>query len=100
MDERLARVDAVVRGRVQGVGYRFYVLSEARRLRLTGWVRNEWDGSVRCVVEGAPGSLDALVRSLHDGPAGAWVDDVAVLRGPATGEFARFEIRSRGHPGD
>ena len=46
------RLDATVRGRVQGVGFRYMVLEEAHRLGLAGWVANEPDGSVRCVAEG------------------------------------------------
>ena len=89
-----------MRGRVQGVGFRYFVLSQARRLRLGGWVRNETDGKVRCVAEGPREDLELLLETLYEGPAGALVDGIAVLWGPAAGSPSPFEIRSRAHPGD
>jgi len=98
--DEVARVDATVHGRVQGVGYRFFVLRLADRLDLSGWVANEPDGSVRCVAEGPRPVLERLVEALREGPPGAWVDDVAITWTPATGSFASFGVRPRGHPGD
>ncbi len=63
----VSRVDATVVGRVQGVGFRWFVLDAARRHGLRGWVANEPDGSVRCVAEGPREDLEALRRS---SPAG------------------------------
>ena len=94
------RLEASVRGRVQGVGYRFFVIREASRLGLTGWVANEHDGSVRLVAESEQGDLDRLEAKLHDGPYGAIVDEVRGVRMPATGGFAAFTVRSAGHAGD
>ena len=90
----------VVQGRVQGVGYRYFVLRIAGRQGLTGWVANQPDGSVRCVVEGPPDELDRIETWLRDGPPGAVVDAVQAVRMPATGRFDRFEVRSAGHSGD
>lgn len=94
------RLEAVVAGRVQGVGFRYWTAERATLLGLVGWVRNEDDGSVRLVAEGPDEALDRLERELHDGPAAARVDAVAATRLPATGEFVRFAIRSGGHAGD
>ena len=96
-DERL---DATVHGRVQGVGFRYHIVRRAMDLDLTGWVANDADGSVRCVAEGPRPVLEALVRILEDGPAGAIVDRVTTAWGPATGEFRAFEVRSAAHRGD
>jgi acylphosphatase len=96
----IARLEATVHGRVQGVGFRYYVLRTAARLGLTGWVSNEMDGSVRCVVEGPLEDLDRLAELLRRGPTGAVVDGVQIVRMPATGAFERFEVRSGGHRGD
>jgi acylphosphatase len=95
-----ARLDATVVGRVQGVGYRWFVLDAAVRLDLKGWVANEADGSVRCVAEGPRAALDALLRELAAGPLGARVERVVPRWGPAGGTLRRFEIRSGAHPGD
>lgn len=94
------RLEATIRGRVQGVGFRYFVVRRALELGLSGWVANGADGSVRCVAEGTPASLDALEAHLRDGPTGALVDAVDVVRMPGTGRFARFEIRSGAHSGD
>ena len=94
------RLDVTVRGRVQGVGYRYFVLRIAGRRGLTGWVANQLDGSVRCVVEGPADELDGIEAELRDGPPGAIVDAVQAVRMPATGRFDRFEVRSAGHTGD
>jgi len=96
----LRRVDAVIRGRVQGVGYRIFVLRAAMDLGLTGWVSNLPDGAVRCVAEGDPASLARLVERLRQGPAAALVDQVLTGWPPATGEFDDFSLRSGWHGGD
>ena len=95
-----ARVDAVVSGRVQGVGFRYFVLSLAADLDLVGWVANEPDGSVRCVAEGRRIDLETLVGALGRGPLGGRVDDVRATWGQALGSFDRFAVRSGGHSGD
>jgi acylphosphatase len=99
-DRPAERLEATVRGRVQGVGYRYFVLRLAGRQGLTGWVANQPDGSVRCVVEGAPDDLDRVETALRDGPPGAVVEAVQAVRMPATGRFERFEVRSGSHSGD
>jgi acylphosphatase len=96
----MGRIEAVVRGRVQGVGYRYFVMRVALGLGLVGWVANEADGSVRCVVEGPAEALDAFESELQDGPTGAIVDAVTAVRMDATAAFSRFEVRSGGHRGD
>lgn len=94
------RLDATVIGRVQGVGYRWFVLDAARRLGVRGWVANEANGSVRCVAEGPRPALDALVRELALGPLNAHVERVVPRWGPASGTLGLFEIRAGAHRGD
>jgi acylphosphatase len=69
-------------------------------LGLTGWVANEPGGRVRCVAEGPPEALDRLEAVLREGPPGAWVEQLAIQRHPATGEFDGFDVRSGWHAGD
>lgn len=64
------------RGRVQGVGFRWFVAKTARRLGLAGHVRNLADGSVEVVASGEPAELDRLARALAEGPPGASVAGV------------------------
>lgn len=94
------RLEAVVAGLVQGVGFRYWTAERATLLGLVGWVRNETDGSVRLVAEGPVEALDRLERELHDGPPAARVDSVAATRLQPTGEFGRFVVRSGAHTGD
>ncbi len=94
------RAEALVRGRVQGVGYRVFAARAAIAGGLGGWVANEPDGSVRCVVEGPEPLVEAFIRELARGPLGSEVAAVEVARRPAGGGFERFEIRSGWHPGD
>jgi acylphosphatase len=95
-----ARLEAVVRGRVQGVGFRWFVVKEAGRLGLGGWVANEADGTVRCVAEGSKPALDAFLEALREGPRGAVVGSVTEQWLPATSRFEGFGVRSSGHRGD
>jgi acylphosphatase len=95
-----ARLDASASGRVQGVGFRYFVVDAAQERGLTGWVANLPDGRVRCVAEGRRGQLEALLGALQRGPAEAHVAEVEATWGPATGEFDRFSVRAGGHPGD
>jgi len=84
--------DLHVTGRVQGVAFRAATQQEAERLGVTGWVRNEPDGSVAAHLEGEVGAVDALVAWCRRGPTGSKVRDVAVREAAVTG--ARdFRIR-------
>jgi len=94
------RLEAVVHGMVQGVGYRVFALEAARGLGLRGWVANERNGLVRVIAEGDRGSLERLVQELERGPVAALVERVTVAWMPATGEFTGFGIRSAWHGGD
>jgi acylphosphatase len=98
--EDLVRLEAVVRGRVQGVGFRYHIVREARRLGLAGWVANEHDGSVRTVVEGPSDALDRMEHLLRTGPPGSFVEAVSLVRMPATGRFDGFAVRAAAHSGD
>jgi acylphosphatase len=95
-----ARLDATVRGRVQGVGFRVFAFREASRLELDGFVANEADGSVRVVAEGPRADLDVLLERLRDGPPASIVDRVAERWEPARGLPGGFRVESRGHRGD
>ena len=64
----------LIQGRVQGVGFRWYVHREASELDLRGWVRNTEEGEVEVVASGSPDELDKLRSSLRRGPRGARVD--------------------------
>lgn len=79
----------LIRGRVQGVGYRESMRYEAERLGVTGWVRNRSDGSVEAVVDGEPWAVDAITAWAGVGPRSARVD--AVEMSEFEGSFTRFD---------
>lgn len=82
----MATLHAVVRGRVQGVGFRWFVRQRARELGIRGWVRNRPDGSVEVEAAGESESLDRLRQLLAKGPTGAHVsalDDLPVSEADA-----------------
>jgi acylphosphatase len=69
-------VHFLIQGRVQGVGFRWFVQREASELNLRGWVRNTEDGNVEVVAAGDAGDLDELRASLRRGPHGSRIDRV------------------------
>lgn len=92
----MGAVRVLVAGRVQGVGFRYFVALEARSLGLAGFVRNLRDGRVEAMASGAPDKVEALLAACCRGPPGSRVDSVEV--GPAEdgGLAAPFEIRRDG----
>ena len=82
------RLRAVVRGRVQGVGFRWFVREAARSLDLAGWVMNRRDGGVEVEAEGTPEAIQSLRGVLNDGPEGARVE-VVELAPPSDSRLER-----------
>jgi len=89
----MKRLEANIRGRVQGVSFRYYTQFEASRLELTGWVRNERDGSVSVVAEGDDLALEQFLTFLNSGPRSAQVQQVSKNWLDASKEFKDFSIR-------
>ena len=100
MNPDALRLVAVVRGYVQGVGFRWFVEREAARLQLDGWVANRSDGGVEVIAEGPQDVLGELVLQLWEGPSGASVSDVHIRHEPARGNIVGFTVRSGAHRGD
>jgi acylphosphatase len=87
-----ARIHAQVRGVVQGVGFRYFVLTTARAAGLTGFVKNLSDGDVEILAEGPREKLQRFARDVSEGPRCALVQDVQITWAESTGEFASFEV--------
>jgi acylphosphatase len=94
------RLEAVVHGYVQGVGYRFHAARAAARHGIDGWVANEGGGTVRAVGEGSSAALAAWLDELRAGPPGAHVRRVDEHWSAATGGLDGFSVRSGSHAGD
>jgi acylphosphatase len=81
-----------IRGRVQGVGFRYLAAQRARSLGVSGWVRNERDGAVSAAFQGPAELVESMLDWCRRGPAGSRVDDVAVTWEQPTRDSG-FEIR-------
>jgi acylphosphatase len=86
------RLHAVVRGDVQGVGFRYFVQRRAHQLGLNGWVRNNDDGTVELVAEGARDQLEKLKQAVEEGPRMARVDRVDAQWSDAVGNLGAFDL--------
>jgi acylphosphatase len=89
MSETVVRLE--IRGMVQGVGYRWSMIEEARRLGLRGWVRNRHDESVEAMVAGPPEAVERIIGWARSGPRSARVAAVDVFVG--AGSFDSFNAR-------
>jgi len=87
------RLHGIVRGHVQGVGFRISTLRKAQSLSLTGWVRNLPGGEVEVEAEGGTQPLEQFAAWLRHGPAGAGVQDFELLPPTSSESYALFEIR-------
>jgi acylphosphatase len=82
----------IVRGLVQGVGFRWFVLRRARERGVGGWVQNRPDGTVEVLAEGEPTALEGLEGDLRSGPRSARVSDFSVTEERPTGAGDQFNI--------
>ena len=83
----------IVRGRVQGVGFRWFVEREAHILQVDGWVRNNADGTVEVLAQGTREQLAGLRSRLREGPRAARVDDVEVSEAEPVAGLTSFQVR-------
>ena len=90
--EQVERLHGVVHGDVQGVGFRYFLMREARHLGLHGWVRNRDDGTVEFVAEGSRPDLERLRQTAERGPRMARVDKVDAQWSAAVGNLDRFDL--------
>lgn len=93
MSELNRAVRIRVSGRVQGVGFRYSTMIQARALDISGWVRNHDDGSVEVFAQGTEHAIEVLTRFLGVGPAGAEVASISVDPDVAPIDADSFEIR-------
>ena len=86
------RAHIIVSGMVQGVGYRFFVTKIARRMELTGWVKNLPSGEVEIEVEGPKGLVETLITEIQTGNSWAVVRNIEVAWGKYQGKYTGFDI--------
>jgi acylphosphatase len=83
----------IVRGRVQGVGFRWFVEHEAHTLQIAGWVRNNPDSTVEVFAQGTRDQLAGLHQRLREGPRAARVEEVEVSDAEPTSGLTSFQVR-------
>jgi acylphosphatase len=90
----MKKITAFIKGRVQGVGYRYYVTNCAQEIGICGYVRNKEDGLVEVIGEGDENSLQEFIRQLHASEDSViHVDDITVIWADSSREFKTFGIR-------
>ncbi|MGK9476498.1 acylphosphatase [Melioribacter sp. OK-6-Me] len=89
----MKRAEIIVKGLVQGVGFRYFVLRHAQKLGLKGYVKNLYTGEVLTVVEGEEYKIEELFNSLKIGPPMSDVKSAAIKWLEPNNEFTKFEIR-------
>lgn len=89
----MKRAVITVTGRVQGVFFRHTARVHAERSGITGWIRNNGDGSVTIIAEGEEDRLETFIAWIKRGPLLSHVENAAVIWEQATGEYRTFEIR-------
>ncbi len=87
------RVTVVYHGHVQGIGFRYTAASLARGFDVKGYVRNESDGTVTLVVEGARDQIDGFLAAIRQSVVGRYITSEDRNESTPTGEFRRFEVR-------
>ncbi len=91
--KEMVRLKAIVEGRVQGVGFRYFTQERAVFLGLTGWVRNRWEGTVELIAEGPREDIEKFLQAIRRGPRMGTTQNVKDDFQEATGEFNSFQIR-------
>ena len=87
------RVEAIFKGKVQGVYFRNYTQRFARQMEVCGWVKNLPDGTVEATFEGEKGNIEEVIRMLIEDHPYARVDDIEIVWTEYRNQFDRFEIR-------
>ncbi len=89
----MVQFEISISGKVQGVGFRYYVQKQAKTLNLTGWVRNSLDGGVIVMVQGNKVAIDTLIDYLWIGPPMSLVKSVYKVEMQILEEYSDFEVK-------
>jgi len=93
MEIKESRIEIIVKGIVQGVGFRYYILRKANNLKLNGFVGNLDNGDVQIIAEGEKYLLDELINYAKVGPINSSVESFSVVLSEFKNEFKNFEVR-------
>ena len=87
------QIHCIIKGDVQGIGYRYFVTRLASQLNIQGWVKNLYNGDVEVVAEGEKDSLEKLLKELRSGHPYARVDDIHIEWHPPENKYDRFFVK-------
>ena len=90
----LVQIHVLIEGRVQGVGFRYFILEKARGLEVTGWVRNTFDDKVEVLAEGFKDQIAVFLEELKKGPRQALITKFIVETNDPCSKFAGFSMRN------
>ena len=90
--ENVLTVNLTISGKVQGVGFRYFVLRQAQELGITGWVSNKPNGHVEALAQGDKEDLDQFIAKVKEGPSFSRVDDVILNWEDGQENYTSFEI--------
>ncbi|NCS90308.1 MAG: acylphosphatase [Ignavibacteria bacterium] len=93
MNTNERRAEIIVAGLVQGVGFRYFVVREAEKLKLNGYVKNLYSGEVLAVVEGPEGMINELFKQMKMGPMRASVRKHKIESSETKNEFKGFDVK-------
>lgn len=93
MNDAMKQIEAIVKGRVQGVSFRYHTRLTAERLGVVGWVANRRDGTVQVVAQADEETLQKFIDFLHQGSPAAYVDRVNVTWMEPDDTFEQFRVR-------
>jgi acylphosphatase len=87
------QIHVIIEGRVQGVGFRYFVLEKAYELGVKGWVRNTYNGEVEVLAEGSNKQIEKFLGLIRQGPSLASITKIDIQRNVASGEYIDFSLR-------
>lgn len=92
LDQSVKSVNMIIKGRVQGVSFRAWTEAEAKKLNISGWVKNLDNGDVEIVAEGNETNLHKFINLCKHGPGAARVENIQIKWEKFSGEFSDFEV--------
>lgn len=89
----MVQYELIVKGRVQGVGYRYFAARKANEMGITGWVKNSVDGSVMVVAQGIEEEIETFIDYLYIGPTRSRVDQISKVKFNTLSNFDTFSVK-------
>jgi acylphosphatase len=89
----MVQYEITIKGRVQGVGYRYFAVQKASEIGITGWVKNSVDGSVIVIAQGIEEEIETFIDYLYIGPTRSRVDQISKVKFNTLSNFHNFSVK-------